>query len=434
MNHLPWRRRAAGLFLGAVILVNLGCIFEGLFGLFEDGERPPGTSSTSTASSASSSSIRERLFLGTGEYDPASLWDAVLRFDDSGSIAGSAATPDGTVPVKQVTSAGSGMSLNFAHSIFYDRSRDELYLASLFTNGVPPAPSGSIGVLANASSANGASVMVRHIFGPSIPFNKPHGVWVDTTRDILYAANTFAENILVWDHASGVDGDIPPDRIITYSGSFMGKPVNVFVEPVSDLMFVATMQSTAIAGGMGGPAIFVFKNASSLQGDRTPDVRIYGGTTRIDAGNNQTTHNVWYDATTGLMFVGHHTNEVLIFDLSGVNLAPAIVPTDYTALAPRVLQINQNADNSDQYDWSCYGLFYLAEQDRLYVSAGHTQGGTATTSGPPGTGLTDHAVRVYDGVSASSVSGVYPPTRNIFWSSVTTYYPPQPLWIDRYAP
>jgi hypothetical protein len=245
---------------------------------------------------------------------------------------------------------------------------------------------------------------------------------MDTSRDLLYAANTFANNILVWNNASTVTGNVAPARTITYSS--LGKPVHLYVDDVSDLMFVVSM-NTGIT--QKGGAVFIFKSASTLSGSVTPFIRIYGPDTRLDSGNNQTTHNVWYDSGHKLLFVGHHTNEVLIFDLSTVDFQSS-TPSDI-APAPRVIKINENDDDSDQYNWSAYGLFYQADLDRLFVSAGNTNGGTATKSGPPGVGLTTHAIRVYNTISDPSKSGRLTPDKNIKWSSVTTYYPPQPLWV-----
>lgn len=147
-----------------------------------------------------------RLFLGTGEYSPSSNWDAVLRFNDIDSLtSGVQSVPDGTTPIKQLTDTN-GVALNFGHSLFYDRNRDEMYVASLFTTtgsatsctqDQVTSQCGSIGVYTNASSANGAQTLARHIFGSATTIIQPHGIWVDTTRDILYAANTFGGNILV---------------------------------------------------------------------------------------------------------------------------------------------------------------------------------------------------------------------------------------------
>ena len=384
----------------------------------------------------------ERLFLGTGEYNAQNAWDAILRFDHSELLEGAAAAPNGTMPAKQLRAAG-GPVLNFPHGLFYDDSSDELYVASLFTQegddfsaaqacalDFKGTRCGSVGVVPAASQADGAVTLARHIAGDQTQINKPHGVWVDRSRNVLYLANTMSEDILVWDNASSRSGNVPPDRRIRHQG--MGAPVFVFVDEANDRGFVAIMGSQALDSGSGPrPAVVVFNDFSSRNGEVVPSVRIYGENTRLGEGNNRTTHNVWFDAASSLLYVGHHTNEILVFDLSAVNLDPG-EPVDLD-LAPRVLRINDQADLSDQYDWSTYGLFYLAKQDRLYVSAGNTVGGTASASGPPNNPAAKHVVKVYEGVSRSSTSGVLTPARRISWDNVNTYYPPQPLWVDSWG-
>lgn len=376
----------------------------------------------------------ERIYIGTGEYSAMQDWHAILRFDDSTSIntlmTGTAITPDATVNV-QASHDDDGVMLNFAHTFFVDEERDEIYLGSLFTTldnhdcSGPQEVCGSIAVISSASSMDGPQTLSRHLFGDDTQINQPHGIWLDTTRDILYAANTFSLNILVWDNASTIDGNLAPDRVITYSN--MGAPVHVFVDSDADRLFVAGMN-----GGTGAdPSIMIFNNASTLDGEQAPSVRIVGNNTRLTSGNNQTTHNSWYDSDTKLLFVGHHTNEMLIYDLSNVDLAPS--SSTEQNLTPRVLQVNELADNSDQYQWSIYGFFYLASQDRLYISASYQANGTAMNSGPPQAGSPEQAIKIYDGVSDSSVSGITIPTREIWWDNGDQYYPAQPIWVQEYV-
>lgn len=380
---------------------------------------------------SSSNKTKERLYLGTGEFSPTDSWDAVLRFEDSAALNDTPADPSGTAPIKQMKDA-SGLALNFGHGLFVDESRDELYIGSLFTSETAvdctnfQVACGSVGVAAKASSLNGATTLTRHLYGSNTGINKPHGVWLETATNALYVANTFGGNILVWDKGNEATGNLAPTRTITAPN--LGNPVFVFIDSANDRMFVASMASAAFPKGA---SIQIFNNASKLNGAATPAIRIFGDTSRLSLGNNQTTHNVWYDNSKQLMFVAHHINEILIFDMKGVDWT-ANGTSDLTTLAPRVLRINDKSDNSDQYEWSGYGLFYLASQDRLYVSAGNTKGGNEKSSGPPGKNLTTHAIKVYDNVSASSVQDVFPPTRIIHWSNIATYYPPQPLWVTAY--
>ena len=111
------------------------------------------------------------------------------------------ATPDGTIDIL-ASSDANDVHLVFAHTIFVDEARDELYAGTLFTTTgaqtcmTMQGQCGSIAVFAGASTLDGPQVAVRHVFGPATTLNQPHGVWVDRTRDILYATNTFAGTIV----------------------------------------------------------------------------------------------------------------------------------------------------------------------------------------------------------------------------------------------
>jgi hypothetical protein len=368
------------------------------------------------------STRREILYVATGEYSPASEWDAILRFDpaqDINSDVGGPEIPQGIVPIKQCYDRN-GIRLNFGHGIYLDERHDEMFIGSLFTNdqnsgvGGVAIQSGSIGVLAYASTANGPQVLARHIYGPQTGINQPHGLWLDGSRDLLYVANSFAGNLLVFRPARTVDGDVPPDRIISHPS--LGDPIHVFIEPVEDRLFVAVKPPTGVPMSA---AVAMYNRASTLDGNVQPDLRIAGPSTRLDIGN-PTTHNVWFDLTTRLLFVGHHTNEVLIFDLATIDLDP---PTPVVLdLAPRVLKINEDPADADASDWSCYGLFYLASLDRLYVSCGFTPMGPLAGSPP-------NEIKIFDRVSDPSVSGLFPPSRTLHWTVGDTYYPPQPIWV-----
>ena len=370
----------------------------------------------------------ETLYAGMGEYSPTQDWHAILRFDNAevlDSSGGDPYVPDATIPVVEPT-AFDGTALNFAHGLHLDESRDEMYIASIFTsttplmNGSPETDSGSVGVMSSASSADGPQALARHIFGDATGIKQPHGVWLDESRDMLYVANTFARNVLVFEQASSADGNLAPSRTISHDA--LGNPVFVYVDEPSDRMFVATMNaSLPDSFPQMRSAVNIYNDVSSLDGQREPDVVIAGEATRLEAGNNRTTHNVWYDSQRGLMLVGHHTNELLIFDLNDIDLSPS-TPTEHD-IAPRVLEVHEESSGSDIGHWSVYGLFYLGDRDRLYVACGHVT--MQPTKGAP-----PNAIKIYDGLLDSDDSGIVSPDRVIHWTTAETYYPPQPLWVS----
>lgn len=386
-------------------------------------------------------SFKERLFLGTGEYSAGADWHGILRFESAQNIdngdGGTKSTPDGTVPVKQVTYGN--QNLNFVHSLVHWKARDELYLSALFTTddnhdcgeglgmaGFPDPTKercGSIGILTNANTADGTQTLDRHLYGSNTRINQAHGIWVDKPRDILYVANTSLSDdadkgILAFEPASTVDGDVAPTRVLQYTGDpqGFGRPVHVYVDSPTDRMFIVSM----------GPAqVLIYPNASTQNGDVAPPTRIIGNNTRLEDGNNTTTHNVWFIAEKEWLVVGHHTNEVLVYDLTGVDVDNGAGDLNLT---PNVLGIHDESDDSDQYDWSCYGFFYVKEHDRLYVAAGHTAGGSSTMSGGPNPGGS-HQVKVYDAFSTWTTWGQTAPDRRIHWDNWETYFPPQPIWV-----
>lgn len=406
--------------------------------------------------------LHERLYIATGEYSIYDEWDAVLRLEeaeDMDSDVDGTFTPDATLPVKQMVSAD-GIYQNFAHGVYVSDDEDTMFLGMLFTDedyngmdtecvptpsstpGVPSTTStecdtanrdGSIAILSGIKDrASTDLTLTRHIAGSNTQLNQPHGVWVDEQNEYIYVANTFGENILVFNEAfdSATDGDIAPDRVITATG--MENPVFVYVDEESDRLFVANM-----AGA--GPSILIFNNASSLNGSVTPDTRVIddtpyddsdADTTRLTMGNNQTTHNVWYDSVHEQILVGHHTNEVLFYDVSDWDLDTGMGDIEPDAADVKYLEINET--DSDEHQWSAYGLFYLPNKDRLYVSGGYAAYATEDHGGGPPSESPPSEVKVYDNVSDSGFSGRETPARVIQWSNGSDYYPPQGLWVTEY--
>lgn len=387
-------------------------------------------SADSGDSTTGPAATHERLWLATGEYLATQDWHAILRFEDAlllDAWSQGPAAADGTTNVQASTDA-SGVPLNFVHSIMVDEARDELYAATLFTTTDPnPCPMaslcGSIAVFAGAASLDGPAVTARHIFGPATTLEQPHGVWLDRQRDILYVANTFAGTLLAWHDAPTVDGDVGPDRTIT--SPTLGAPVYVYVDETDDRAFVGCMPPFGEPGGPPPPPtpphIEIFEQLSTLDGMVEPSFRIEGPSTRLSIGN-PTTHNTWYIPAAALLVVAHHTNEVLFFDLADLPWGEGGPPMQLD-LAPRVLEINETG--TDAGEWSAYGLSYVPEADRLYVSAGYTPGGPAANS-------EQHAIKVYEGVSDPGFAGRVTPVREIRWDSYAQYFPPQPLWVQRW--
>lgn len=325
--------------------------------------------------------------------------------------------PDGVIPIKQCRI--NKVYLNYAHGFFYNDKSDELYVATLFTNKDnilttnPDTAKGSIAIFSNYSTLNGVKPPTRHLFGDSTGFKQPHSCWLDTTRDILYVANTLGEDIRVFDSASKVDGNTKPSRII--SSGLWGRPVHIFIDEKHDVMFVACQADS------GKPQqIVIYSNASKLDSTRNPNLRIIGSNTRFDR-KGYNLNVSWYNSDKKLLAVVVQNNELLLFDINGLDLSTA--PTTDFNLTPRVININQNPDNSDSLNWKLNGIFWNTKKDKMYLSIGFDSSGVRSGSPP-------NKINVYSDLTDTSKKGHITPERVIAWSNAYTYYPSQSVWVS----
>ena len=136
-------------------------------------------------------------------------------------------------------------------SMFLDAAHDLLYVGD-DVNGVK--------VFNGASAANGSPTarLISGDFGATFLI---HGVAVDTTaKNILYVSNTnhtsSKDQISVFDNASGVSGNNPPNRTITPTVANVNQSVGgISLDAASDILYVA--------GGSGSTQVMVFSGASS---------------------------------------------------------------------------------------------------------------------------------------------------------------------------
>ncbi len=366
----------------------------------------------------------ERIYIGTGEYNPHPDWHGILRFEDaanynSGTLCDITYIPDATIPVQQCSTGT--MFMNFEHGLYVDETNDRMYVATLFTNPNnvlttnPDTAKGSIAIFDNISTLNGGQTPARHIYGNLTQLRQPHGCWLDEANDRLYVANSFGCNILVFNNASTINGNTAPDRVISHPT--LSTPVYIFIDNTADRMFVACSG----VGCGGPPKVCIFNNASTINGVVNPNVRIEGSNTRLGY-RNPTVHNVWYNTTNGLLAVGHHTHEMLFFDMNTVNMTPAS-PTTYNMI-PRVIQINDEVNLSDTSNHNLYGFYWDEERDIMYASDGISNGGPQPGSPP-------NVIKIFENVSDTSVHGVIIPDRTICWSNGDVYFPPQPIWVQK---
>ena len=339
---------------------------------------------------------QHQLWVGTGEYDPAAAWDAILYYEKAETINGNR-SPDVTV---DFGSKGG----NFPHMLAYRSSTDELYVTSLFTD--------EIFVFPNARHLTPGSTPSRVISGGATSLYEPHGLWIDETNDTLYVANRFnalgglSGTVTAWKNASTVNGNVHPDRVIGGSLTGLAQPFNVFVDETNDRLYVAS----ANEGPAGpDPAIVIFDNASTKNGNVPFTRKIAGPLTTFFS--HLTVHNVFLDPIRDEFYVAHHQSDILVFGPAST-INGNVSPT-------RTLSGFDNA----------LGFFYLPAEDVLYVSDANASCGSGA-GGAPCPGAPPQAIKVFYNASTLSGSVGGSPDRVIYWEpEAATYFPPQPLWV-----
>ena len=341
---------------------------------------------------------RHQLWVGTGEYDPAAGWDAILYYENAETVNGNL-SPDVTVDF----GAASG---NFPHMIAYRSATDELYVTSLFTD--------EILVFSNAQHLTPGVTPSRRISGGMTSLYEPHGLWIDETNDTLYVASRFDAlgnlpgNVLAWQGASTVTGNVAPTRIIGGPATGLAQPFNVYIDEPHDRLYVASANH-----GTAGPdpAIVIFDNVSSKSGNVPFDRKLAGSLTTFSS--HLTVHNVLLDPIRDEFYVAHHQSDILVF-------SPASTITG-----------NQAPSRTLSGFGSALGLFYLPSEDILYVSDADEScgGGTAPCPHAP-----PQAIKVFYNASTLNGSVGGSPDRVIYWEpEAITYFPPQPLWVHSTA-
>ena len=117
------------------------------------------------------------------------------------------------------------------------------------------------------------------ITSPSL--SGPQHMTIDTAADRLYVANQSGRSILIFDNASTLaTGSVTPTRIISGGNTGFANPIDVAVDTINNLLYVAD-----------GTSILLFTSASTINGNVAPTSNINVGVTiggiLLDATNNQ---------------------------------------------------------------------------------------------------------------------------------------------------
>lgn len=130
----------------------------------------------------------------------------------------------------------------------------------------------------SAQSSNGNVAPVTTITATQI--SSPQHLFIDTAADRLYVANQGGSSVLVFDNVSTITGATAPTRVISGNATTLVAPVDVAVDTINNLLYVAD-----------GTSIRVFASASAINGNVPPVRNINMGITIgglfLDATNNQ---------------------------------------------------------------------------------------------------------------------------------------------------
>jgi sugar lactone lactonase YvrE len=137
----------------------------------------------------------------------------------------SALTDSGNIP-PGVTISGTNTGLNQPAYIFLDTTADRLYVAN--TGAL------SILIFDNISTKTGNQAPERTISGTNTNFVAPTDVEVDTTRNLLYIADD--TDIQVYASASTATGNIAPTRTYTTTATAISA---IFIDSANDRLYVA---------------------------------------------------------------------------------------------------------------------------------------------------------------------------------------------------
>lgn len=178
--------------------------------------------------------------------------NSILFFDD---VLNSA---EGVPPRRFLS--GTGTQLNRPVSVHLDTSHDELYVANGGSN--------SVVVFSNASTIDGATAPLRTLSGSNTKISSISAIWLDSGTDRLWVADPVGGALLVFNNASTLNGNVPPNRTIVGSNTRLLSPQSMLF--INKQLFVGCTSS-----------ILRFDNSDTLDGNIAPTTIIEGSTTLL---------------------------------------------------------------------------------------------------------------------------------------------------------
>jgi len=181
---------------------------------------------------------RDILYVGDQDTSEIYVWD------DAATINGNV-TPDRTIEM------GTG-----SRDIAVDQTNDRLYVCA--------ASGDEIWILNNASTQDGTVVIGRNINGATTQLDNAHGIELDLSRDRLYVANRNTNAILAFDNVGTIDGNTAPRNVISGAATGLDAPVDLALDRQRNHIY----QVNDLARD---DAVRVWHNASGADGNLPPN-------------------------------------------------------------------------------------------------------------------------------------------------------------------
>jgi DNA-binding beta-propeller fold protein YncE len=274
------------------------------------------------------------------------LNDSILVFYNARTVTG------GVAPNRTIT----GTSLDGPTALFIDVVNDRLFVTSTNDN--------SILIYDNASTLNGTVVPSRTLTGNLAVLTAPMGIYVDTTRNLVYVANG-NNQILVFNSAVIVAGsnNIAPLRSIPISSGSAG----IFVDIMADRLYAASANS-----------ILIFDGASTANSGSVPSRTIFGGGSMLSQ-----PRDIFVDTGTDRLYVANFgSNSILVFN-NASTVDGAVTPE-------RTLNLTLSTD-----PWGVYvDVTPIVIGSTATLDGFARSDGTASASGSPATGDKDASYSV----------------------------------------
>jgi DNA-binding beta-propeller fold protein YncE len=271
-------------------------------------------------------SAHDRLYVvNTGRTRP-----AIFIYENASSLSGEA-TPDRLLlddiqiddPVTGAAHVVTSTKLSQPAGIFIDADHDKLYVVNSNNTNNGPA---SVVMFSNISTRCAPGTHLCHLppdqtlFGIPTGLTNPTGIAYDRSRDLIYIANTGANNIVTF----SLQGDLPPIQLNAGNNTELKEPSSFFYDQEIDRLYIT---HEGIASPSLAPSILVYENVSSKSFLNTrPDWELVG-TSNLTPGAND------IDQPRGI-FIDKERNLLLILSSAPSRSKVVVYALDPTIISP----------------------------------------------------------------------------------------------------